>query len=275
MNIKRKYVLLALVFLIIVWIGNILYYQNHILKEPLIIKKYCEINQRIPSFYLNYIGNTNHENDIESISFPEIEPAYVNIERIMFNNNRFYRLNRIRVNINIDPNGSIPEELKNKVLTKARLNLTNGKKMDVNIGRIYLFNDDTSFSKLEANGLESSSLHTGSRTFFSSEDLKIYGVSSLFPELMDGPLYIYVNNVPLKEVKFPISVNKDESVKVAYKIGFDEEDIRRYYSYDFQFYLIIENKAGEKETRSVNVSYWLQTPEEYDIPLLLRERGDN
>lgn len=275
MNFKRKYILMGLVLLLIAWIGNIFYHQNHILKEPILIKQYCDVNQVKPSFYLYYIANINQENEIESISFPEIEPSYVHIERYAFNDNRFYKLNIIKVNINIDHKGNIPNGVKNKVLTKARLNLRNRKIVDVNIGRIYLFSEDTGSGKLKSSGLESRSQYTGSTTFSSPEDLKVYGVSTKFPEMMDGPLEIYINNAPLKDVKFPINVNKDGNIKVGYKLQFDKEDIRKYNAYDFSIYLLTEDKKGEKGVNPVFINYWLQSPEEYDITAMIRDRSDD
>lgn len=276
MNIKRKHVMIGLALLAITWAGNIFYYQKHILKEPLFIKQYCDVNQGRDSFNLYYISNINEKNEMAFITFPEIDPAYVRTEKWKHNSdNRYYNFNILNVKINEASDGKIPEEIKNKVLTKARLHLRDGKTVDVNIGKIYLFCDETRYGGLQEKRSSASNNLTGSRTFLSTEDLKIYGVSTKFPELMNGTLEISINDLPLKDIKFPINVNSGEWVQVRHKMQFNEDDINRNNSYDFSIYLLTENEAGEKGASPVFINYWLQSPEEYDIPEMISDRGDD
>lgn len=276
MNIRRKYVLLGFIFLSIAWAGNIFYYQKHILKEPLFIRQYCDVNQGRDSFNLYYISNISEKNEMAYITFPEIDSAYVRTEKWKHNSdNRYYNFNILNVKINEDLNGKIPDGIKNKVLTKARLHLRGGRTIDVNIGKIYLFCDETRYGGLQEKRSLASSNHTGSITFLSAEDLKISGVNTKFPELMNGTLEISINNLPLKDIRFPINVRRGESVNVHHKMQFNKDDINRNNSYDFSIYLLTENEAGERGANPVFINYWLQSPEEYDIPKMIRDRSDD
>jgi hypothetical protein len=91
MNIKRKYVILGLVLLIIAWVGNIYYYENHKLKKPLFIKHYYDIKNGMDFFRLYFIDNINEKNEISYVSFPELEDGYISADILNYNRFRFYK----------------------------------------------------------------------------------------------------------------------------------------------------------------------------------------
>lgn len=276
MNIKRNYVLMGLVLLLIVWTGNIFYYQKHVLKEPLFIKHYYDVKQGMENFRLFYIDSINQREEIAYVTFPELGQEYTRTEIFKSNSdNRYYNLNIINVIRNVYSDNGIPEGMKNKVLTKARVYFTNGNTLDVDIGRIYLYSDGIDKYTFDSVSGMGSSDNTGNAIFSSPEDLKIYGVSSKFPELMDELILISINGVPLREVKFPINVKKGDTITVEYKFRFDSENINRNNAYEFPVYILTENEAGIKGANPVFVNYWLQSPEEYDIPEMLKNRGDD
>lgn len=275
MNIKRNHVIMGLVLLLVLWTGNIFYYQKHVLKEPLFIKHYYDVKQGMENFRLYYIDNINQKNEIAYVIFPEIGYEYTRTEIFKSNSdNRYYNLNIINVIRNANSDNGIPEGMKNKVLTKARVYFTNGKTLDVDIGRIYLYSDGMEKYTLDSVSSMGSSDNTGSTIFSSPDDLKIYGVGSKFPELMNDIILISINGVPLREVKFPINVKKGDNITVGYKFQFDSENINRNNAYDFPVYILTENEAGVKGANPVFANYWLQSPEVYDIPEMLKGRGD-
>lgn len=275
MNIKKKYVLLGLLLLTAAWLGNIFYYQKHVLKEPLFIKHYYDVKQGMDSFRLYYIDNINQKNEVAYISFPEIEEGYTSTEIWQHNSdNRYYNFKIINVRTNGVSDGNIPENLINKVITKAIVYLNNGKSFDVDIGKIYLYNDRSDERILHSIRTMGSSNNTGSTTFTSPAHSKIYGVSTKFPELMDGMLNVSINDIPLEDVKFPINVNMGDNITVNYGFKFDRKDINRNNAYEFSIDLLTENSVGEKGVNSAFVDYWLQSPEEFDIAAMLKDRGN-
>lgn len=276
MNIKRKYVLIGLVLLLIAWMGNVFYYQKHVLKEPLFIKHFYDIKQGMRHFNLYYIKNINSKDDVAYISFPEVDGLNLS-SNVNYHNSdrRYYELKILTIIINEGKLEKIPDDLRNRVITKARVHLTNGKEMDVDIGKIYLYCDGAEQSKLKWKSGMGSSDNSGSTSFVSTENLKVYGVKYKFPELKDDVFDININETPLRDIKLPINIKKDDKLEVKYHLKFDDNDIRRNNAYNFSIDILTEDMEGNKGVDSEFANYWLQSPEEYDIDAMIRNGGNN
>lgn len=275
MNIKRKYVIIGIVLLVIAWAGNIYYYKMHVLKRPLFVNHYYDIKNGMDVFRLHFIENINDKNGIAYVSFPEIEDGYLSAD--IFNGNsddRYYSMKTIQVRIPRSSDGIVPESLKNRVITKIRAYTMGGRTYDADIGKIYLDWDVPGEHNLEFVTGQGSSNNTGYTMFSSKTDMKIYGVSSRFPEMMDKPFYIAIDKTPLKDIKFPIELKKGTTITVDYGFMFDGEDIRKNYAYEYTIDLLIEDESGKRGVCPVYISYWVQSPEEYDIAAMRRDRGE-
>jgi len=276
MKIKRKYVLLGLALLVIAWLGNIFYYQKHVLKEPLFVKHYYDVVQGMDNFRLYYINNINSKDDVVFITFPEIDEKYPVSTLDNFNTDGcYYNLKIITININKDSTGNIPEKLKNKIITKAKVYLKNGREMDVDIGRIYLYSEELDERGLHCDSSGGSSNNSGFANFSSNKSLKVLGITYKFPELKDEAFTISINGTPLKDIKFPYHVNPDDNLRVDYEFKFNTKDMRRNNAYDFKINVLTEDAVGKKGENAVYADYWLQSPAEYDIDEIIRNRGND
>ncbi len=275
MNLNKKHVVIWIVLLVAVWAGNIFYYQRHVLKEPLFIKNYYDIREDYGFFRLIYIDNINSERNVTSIVFPEVGSETINFTEQDYNSdNRYYRMKLINVKLEKDDN-IIRKKYLNKLITKAEVHLSDGKVINADIGKIYISGnmDDSGAELFAAESTISSNNNTEQVTYRVSKDMKILSISSRFFEIMEDVLDIKLNKKPLKEISFPMELEKGDTLEIDYEFKFTDGDIRQNCAYNFPLYFMVEDMEGKKESRICGIDYWLQFPELYDINDLKEDRG--
>jgi hypothetical protein len=270
MEIKKKWVYVGLLLLVLAWVGNIFYYNKHVLKETVFLKHYYDLpaSSRIELFY---IQNINNKDEIINIEFPELGNGPVRFNESYKNSDhRYYNLKSVIINLNVNNTTEVPEELKDKLITKAIVYFSRGKTLEVNLGKIYInrgiFYDRPSLTSLNSS---SSSDGTGGTTFAADKNLKVIKVESSFPELLDNGLEVYINNQALKSVKLPLELKAGETLNVSRAFNFDIRDVRSYFAYDFAVNILTEDSDGNKGYGSVFVNYWLQFPEQFNVDKLV------
>lgn len=274
MNLNKKYIILGSAILVLCWTLNIAYYQNKVLKQPLFIHHYYDIPQGMNNFDLYYIQNLSSQREISSIIFPEIGQQHMNFTDTDVNSDkRYYMLKAIRVTIlngNVDP---IPEEYKNKVITKALIEFTDGKTMNVNLGKIYLFSDEVATSAFKFYSVSSSSDNTGSSNLKADKDLMITGVSGRFNEDVKDVLEIKVNNKLLSDIKFPMNLKKGEIVYINYGFNFKGNLIKQNNAYSYPLNILTQDSLGNKESTPCYFNMHMQSPEYFNIDELKNSGG--
>lgn len=274
MNFNRKHIGFGLALLVLCWIGNIVYYQNHIIKEPLFIKHYYDVPQGMNNFQLYYIENLSSQNKITSIIFPEIGQQHINFTEANGNtDNRYYMLKNIMVSIINTNQNTIPHEYKNKIITKALIEFSDGKTLNVNLGKIYLYSDEMTDRALESYSASSSNNNTGSSNFTANKDIKITGINSRFDGEIKNILQISINEESLSKVSFPIILKKGDMLSINYRFSFNENDLNRNNAYDFHFNILTEDLNGNKGSTHCYVNTRLQSPEYFDIDELKNDRN--
>lgn len=272
---NKKMVIWGLLLLGLLWSGNIIYYEKQVLKEPLFIKHYYDIKKGM-RFQLCYIQNINSKDKVISIVFPEIGQQPVNFNEYDSNiNRRYYMLKTILVDI---PNGvinEIPEEYKNKVITKARICFSNGKVLNVQLGKIYLYSDEIERIDLEPS-VSSRKDNTGSAIFMADKDINVIGINSKFYEEIKDILKISIDGKPLSNITFPIKLKQGECLSVSYGVIFNKDDIRVSDAYNFTIDVLTEDLLGNKGRSSCSVILESRSPEDFinvDIDALKTDRG--
>lgn len=275
MSFNKKYVILGLVILSLLWTGNIVFYNKYQLKAPIFIKNYYDIKRGIPSFDLYYIENINAKDKVVSITFPELgQQQYLNCNKMQCNTDgRYYSLNAIRIENFYGYMNDENNELKNKIITKGHITFESGKTMDVPLGKIYLNSDTTNGKDLKQISVSSSSDYTGGTVFSATKDLKVVGISGKFYDELKDILKININGKELSENTFPISLKSGESINISYSFKLKEKDLRSYNAYDFYIDLLTEDMSGKKDSGSIFVNFHCQSPEYYDIETLKKNRG--
>ena len=279
MNLNKKYVSYGLVLLLLFWSGNVIYYKNQVIKEPLFIKHYYDVMKGMNNFQLYYIQNLNSQSKIKSIIFPEVGQQNVNFTEYDGNTDkRYYVLKNITVNIFDGDVKNMPNYYKNKVITKARIEFSDGKIMNVDVGKIYIYGDEINGGDLEARNQSSSidntgSENTGNSTFKVNKDIKITGINSRFDKEIKNILQINVNGKSLSNIKFPINLKKGDEFYINYTFNFNKDIIMKNNAYSFPLNISTQDLKGNKGSASCFVNSYLQSPEYFDIDVLKSNLG--
>ena len=291
MKLNKKYIAIGLSFLVLCWIGNIIYYKDHVLKEPLFIKHYYDVEKGSRKINLFYIQNINSKNKITSIIFPEIgqqELTFTESDGEV--DNKYYMLKNVEAKI-IDYNEEdIPDEYKNKVITKAQVQFSDGTTMSVNLGKIYLYSDVIEQEDLSVQYTKSYSYIDGSRTTSTSSttlgvhpnttlsggyEIKITGISSNFDEEIKDIIHIYVNEEPIDKDSFPIYLKKEDTISFGYAFDYSNDIKKINNAYFLKFNVLTEDPEGDKGSTSFNVYSNMPEPTNFDIHSLKADLGGN
>ncbi|WP_234121557.1 hypothetical protein [Clostridium hydrogenum] len=238
MKVNKKIIIGFAVILLVIWIGNIIYYKRHILKAPLFVKNYCELGKDGGNFELDYIEDIKSNDKIEKIDFPEIKKYNAAFSELCGNTyERFYALKTIEITFTNDE----VNEYKNKIITKAIVKFSSGKTMKVNLGKIY-FGDDVQVP----NGLKLWNSSGDCYSFTVNKDTSITGIKSRFKSYVKDALKISINGKKISDKNFPIELKNGDDFYMTYEINFSKNDIRRYNSYNIDFDVITEDKNGHK-----------------------------
>jgi hypothetical protein len=275
MNLSRKYVVFGAVILVLCWTLNIVYYQNHVIKEPLFINHYYDVPQGMNDFDLYYIQNLSSQSKVQSVTFPELGLYQMNFSQTDVNSDkRYYMLKSIKVNIMNGSGNSIPEEYKNKVITKANIKFSDGKTINVNLGKIYLFNDELTDGALKFYRVTSTNDNAGSSDFTAEKDLKITGIDSRFNEEIKDILEVKINDKLLSDVSFPFTLKKGEPLYINYGFNFKGNLIKQNNAYSFRLNVLTEDFSGNKGSTPCYINMHMQSPEYFNMDAFENNGGD-
>lgn len=274
MKINKKLAVCGLALLIILWAGNIIYYENQILKEPLFIKHYYDTPYDVNEFRLYCIENANSKDAISSIVFPEISNSYVNFtESYDHSWSRYYNVKVIIVKLYSGNSNTLPPEYNNKVITKALIGFSNGKSMTVDLGKIYLCSDKAQSSALKTSMSSVSSDNIGRVSLITKEDINITGINSNFYDGMKDILKIDINGKELSKTTFPVKLKSGDQFTVDYTFNFNKNDIRKLYAYNFTLNLLTEDSQGTKGTSSLFITSQQQLGGNFKVKALEKNVG--
>jgi len=286
MKLNKKYIAIGISFLVLCWIGNIIYYKDHVLKEPLFIKHYYDVGKGDGNFNIFYIQNINSKNKITSIIFPEIGQQELNFTEYDGEvDKKYYMLKNVNVKIINDNEEDIPDEYKNKVITKAQVQFSDGTTMDVNLGKIYLYSDEIEHKDLGIQCTQTSSYTSGSTTSTTTlgvhpnttlggdDEIKITGISSNFDEEIKDIIHIYVNEEPIDKDSFPIYLKKDDTISFGYAFDYSNNIKKINNAYFLKFNVLTEDPEGDKGSTSFNVYSNMPAPTNFDINSLKADLG--
>lgn len=272
MKVNKKYILIGCILLLLCCLGNSIYYYSKILKEPLFIKNYYDVPQGMNSFNMYYIQNLNSQDKVESIIFPEVgQDAICFTENDRNSDNIYYKLKCLTVNLYDGALNQSPEKYRNKVLTKAQVKFSNGKTMNVNLGKIYLYSDEIHSNDLYCQSQSSSTDNTGNFSYKANQDMGIMNISSEFDYEMKDILQIYVNGKKLSSIDFPIVLLKDDTIDINYKFDYKQKPMMRNYSYFFGLKILTLDLQGNKGIVRSFINSNFQSPEDFDIDTLKKE----
>lgn len=272
LNYNKKYVVFGITLLVMAWVGNILYYNAHVLKEPLFLKHYYVLKQGMYHTELYYIDNINSKDKVVSINFPELASRPIDFTESSWNSDhRYYQMKRLDITFYRGDANAIPPEYRNKLITKAQICFVSGKIIEADIGKLYLYSDEPAKEFLKTSTVMGSSDNITKATFMVDKDLTISGIGCQFPELVQDILKPEINGKAVSNITFPMSLKAGDKLELSSSFEFDKSDIRKNYIYNFPIEVLAKDKYGKESGSSLYVNYWLQFPGQYYIKELIKE----
>lgn|GEM_PF-1547396 len=275
-KLHKKLIIYGLVLLLLCWIGNILYYNNKEIKEPLFLKHYYALQDGMGDFNLYYVQKINSQDKVSSIVFPEIGQNPVNFTENDDNNTdynidkRYYALKTIRIIIYNGDMSNMPAEYKNKIITKAKIQFSNGKSMNVSLGKIYFASDEVKDNGLEQRSTTVSSDNTEYYTYWIKKDIMITGINYQFNKQVNGMLEINIDGKAISKNSFPIRLNSVGMVSIGDKMNLNKNN-----AYFFNFDILTEDLQGNKGKSSCFIGSIFQPPENLNVDTLKKNsRGE-
>lgn len=274
MKIKGKYVLIGLLILVLAWVGNIYYYQKHMIKEPIFIKQYCEISSDAKHFDLYYIENINSKRKVQYVELPEFEPGNIISNIFNYDSDRQY-LNYKVIHVQLPKivDNKMQEQFHKKIITKVKVWYTNGESKEINIGKIYLYKDKE-YKEIKLFSRSLISNNNGTLTYKIGKAVKVIEIRSKFSDLLSDKIKISINDIPYEKIKLPLLVNKDKGLVLKYWFKFNDNEIEKYSIYDFPIEAIVEDENSNKSIGTMKIHYGMEGLREYNIEVLKKSGGE-
>lgn len=263
---------LSLMVLVLLWVGNIFYFQRYQLDEPLFMKHYYSI-QNIGnelSFDLYYLVNHSEDVGVSRVHIPALGidayPAWDN-ERSRL---QYHKVKSARLEWDELTLASLDDHAK---VTEIEVEFTNGIRQLVDIGEIVIHRVKADHPYLHSQSSGSSSDHTGFSIFREKELLKPIGVKHLPPNLDAKVLSIQVNGQDIKGEIYPESFDHKSFLEVKYAFQFPESDPRAKHVYGSMTVLDVQTEDGQMKEGLIFLHYVPHWNNE-DIQLIVNERKD-
>lgn len=277
MKLNKKLLAVGIALLILLWTGNIYYYEKRILKEPLFIKCYYVLPNDTGIFNLSYIQNINSQDKIASITFPKLGIQPLSFQEVDMNSdNKYYMLKMVSIDLFNDFTNNLKDAYKNKLITKANITFTSGKTMTVDLGKICFSGYEIQSKNLIQDSISSSTDNIGGVTFRAQKDLTLLIIKNNSFEESKDLLKIRIDEKDLSDVTFPIELKKGQVLYMNYEINHSVTDIRKNYSCNLDLDILTADSQGNKEYSSFYLTPSLnQSPKYYDIETLKNQMEEN
>lgn len=291
----KKFVIIGITALIILWAGNIIYYNSQILPEPIFIKQYSDVSYYNNTFLrFNYILNKGEDNKISTVKIPGIEKNFY-ISDYDYNTFSNYKVKGFTIELQKEDIECIVKN--GGVIDKLQVYFTDGTIKEIHIGRIKLYslsnrlhilNNFSSgsggrnvqfrffkaYEDIEITGIDFSELYSLNKNYIiyintSQEELKKY--SSESPTIVTNNMKELFNmkGTKINSVTFPVKLKKGELMNVITTINNDASPIIDFY--DIRGIIKFKRDNGDVMYEDCFITY---NPDfDNKIVRLLRERG--
>lgn len=245
---KRIWVGTAAAFLLIAasWIGNIWYYQEQQLGEPLFLEHHLEVFRDAgDSFDLYYLENLKENNRVSSIYFPEYPELNIVLHTPEYRKYSHQQMGRFIVSVE-----KSSKERMRKVpdsIQTVQILYNDGSIANQNIGEVRFIDDPSRDGDNPVrmtsggSGSHGGGMGTGYDVFQVSKPVMLEAIESAFlllvdthimevyldhwpstsksppPNVSEGTVSISMTGKPLKEVELPISLNNGDGLRLSYK----------------------------------------------------------
>ncbi|RXT01915.1 hypothetical protein [Ammoniphilus sp. CFH 90114] len=261
---------LSLLALVLLWVGNMTYYQRHQLDEPLFMKHYYNIvtlgNQL--NFELYYLVNQREDVGIYRLHLPDSEIDLYPTWEHDNNHSQYHKLKNARFEWDEVALESLKDDMQ---IREIEVEFTNGSRKLVDIGEILIrkTNEDPAYIHSQSSG--SSSDNTGFSHYRQKEELKFIGLKHLPPQLDAKYLSFQVNGQHVEVASPSHNLDFKPYLEVKYAFHFPQDDPRAQNIYSSMSELEVQTPDGQIKEGLMFINY---TPNwsTADIRAILRER---
>lgn len=279
MEDNKKLLALGIFILILVWAGNLWYFYDHQLGEPLFLQHFYELRD-MEQMEIYYVDNASAKDTFFHISFPEINSAPIPVNVSMSSRNgKYYKINKMSIDLNyllLQGRNQVKNLLVEKpiLLTRMLVQNSKGKRTEVDIGKIYLASSKQFNKSLKMQSTSSSNDNTGSVLLRAEDTAEITRIeSSLLDELLTYA-NVTINNVSINDIPLPIKLESGGTLAGNYAFNFNDTSVTgRMSVFNIHLYLSGTNSKGENAAASFyirSIPYYFRTA---DIEALRAEKG--
>lgn len=243
-DLNRRIVVPGLLALALLWLGNIYYYREHQLPEPLFMKHFYDLGygDKI-SFNLFYLVNRNQKVELAALEIP----GYMSVGTftVDYADYKYYKLMRATVELDSNDvkNATKSDRL---VLKDLKVTFSDGKEQKVNVGEINIALDKPKESRFIPVSVSSSSDNTGSSEFDQlGQPVKLNSLKYRFSDLLADGLKFSINGKPVEKSLFPLEIKANERINLKHAFAFDRSDRRAYNFYLLELLLNMETQDGK------------------------------
>lgn len=267
---NRVKVGLGLAVLLLLWIGNIFYFQRYQLDQPLFMKHYYSIqnvgNELALDLY--YLVNQREDVGVTRVHIPalglEAYPTWDHERsRLKYQNVKSARLEWDETSLS-----SLDHQAK---VTEIEVEFTNGTHQRVDIGEIIINRVEVDHPYILSQSTGSSSDHTGFSFFREKEALKPVGLKHLPPNLDPENLTFQVNGQDIIGEIQPEKFDPKPYLEVKYAFQFLKDDPRAQHVYGSDSVLEAQTEDGQMKEGLIYLNYIPHWDNE-DIRMILNER---
>lgn len=260
--------------LCLLWVGNLIYYQQHQLSEPLFMKHYYDKDWlgdgEILYMDLFYLKNIGDDNPIAYITIPN---QNVTIRHQEVNTETFQYQELWHIWLEIYTH-SLEETYgtNNLYIDEVEIHYQDGSNQTVNIGEVVFRNVEQDTMRLPTQASGGSSNHTGFMHYVTPEPVIIKGIEIPYSRHLADALTISLNGKEINNELFPLTLAEGERFELNYRLQFPAND-----PYATNFYVIenrldMETLEGAKIYAGVHLQYF-PTLQHGDILDIIEERG--
>lgn len=293
MLLKIGIILIGMVFAICLF--SIYYFQ---LEEPVFLKHYYEISSaknadtwESEPFSLKYITNITDKRKVIGIFFKEAPDLYFyasedyrGMSTFTFNNQNGnislgekigrYNLRTVYVNLKGGDNvGNDIESLENLELSQATVQFDNGSTMEVDIGKIILYQINQSENFLESRSSTSSNDGSSSTNYSVKKDITLEKVDSPLMQEVKNLIQLKIGEQDFSAIK-GITYKKGNGLYVSSIDGMSQDILSKLTNYDIRPKLFYTDAEGNQYSERIyNIRINQSTHSFLDVVKYLKARG--
>ncbi len=251
---NRAKIGLSLLVLVLLWVGNIAYYQRHQLEAPLFMKHYYDIGTLGDQLNveLYYLVNQNQDVGIYNVRVPSLNHDLYPTWEHERNRSRYHKVKSVRLEWSEAMLDDLGDQEK---ITELEVQFSNGTRQLVDIGEILIRKIEGEEPYIHTQSSGGSSDNTGYSHFREKESLKPIGIKHLPPGLDPKLLSVQVNGQDLQGEINPHLFDFKPYLEVNYGFKFPKEDPRAQHIYGSMSVIEVQTEDGQRKEGLMFINY--------------------